>query len=172
MDQHASFLASNHGLDLVGAVTSALKNTTLDTNPTLQVTIMSSDTKILSRFKDVSTYKKLFKLDEVVESVPKSTTDEVKKYANGIVVRRHSVLPTSSPDFILTHQTSVVSDLHAANLSVFVFYLRNEYVALAFDYTSDPTRELATMVAGYGVDGVITDFPATASRYLSKGYIN
>lgn len=129
---------------------------------------MSSDTQVLTRFEDSLAYKKLFKLDEVVESIPKATTDEVKKYAEGIVVRRHSVLPTSSSDFFLTHETSVVKDLHAANLSVYVFYLRNEYVALAFDYASDPTRELATMIAGYGVDGVITDFPATASRYLSK----
>ncbi|GKU87176.1 hypothetical protein SLEP1_g1621 [Rubroshorea leprosula] len=56
--------------------------------------------------------------------------------------------------------------MQAANISVFVSVLRNEYVSLAYDYFSDPIVELATYIAGLGVNGVITEFPGTASKYL------
>ena len=59
---------------------------------------------------------------------------------------------------------------------MFVHYLGNEYVTLAFDYFADPYVELATYVqpidtkGGHTlvVDGIVTDYPATASRYMSK----
>lgn len=58
--------------------------------------------------------------------------------------------------------------MHDANISVNVYQLRNEYVSLVFDFFSDPVVEVATFVQTVGVDGVITDYPGTANKYLSK----
>lgn len=55
-----------------------------------------------------------------------------------------------------------------ANLTLFVHVLRNEFVSIPYDYFSDPIVEIDTYVNPMEVDGLITEFPATASAYLSK----
>lgn len=59
--------------------------------------------------------------------------------------------------------------MHAANVSVYVGILKNEFSNLLLDYYSDPYVEIATLVDGR-IDGLITDFPASASSYMSKYY--
>lgn len=48
------------------------------------------------------------------------------------------------------------------HLTVFVHTLMNEFMSLVFDYWSDPNMEIATYIHSAMVDGVVTDFPATA----------
>ncbi|KAK7265101.1 hypothetical protein RJT34_32717 [Clitoria ternatea] len=62
--------------------------------------------------------------------------------------------------------TNIVKELHDGNLTIFTHTFKNEYVTLAFDYWSDPTVELATFIQVAQVDGIVTDFPATASRFM------
>ncbi|GMI95055.1 hypothetical protein HRI_003174800 [Hibiscus trionum] len=50
--------------------------------------------------------------------------------------------------------------------SQFMSALRNEFVALPFDFFADPTRELATYVAALEADEIVTKFPETASKYM------
>lgn len=59
--------------------------------------------------------------------------------------------------------------MHAANVSVYVGILKNEFSNLLLDYYSDPYVEIATLVDAR-IDGLITDFPASASSYMSKYY--
>ncbi|KAJ6406921.1 hypothetical protein OIU84_010438 [Salix udensis] len=87
---------------------------------------------------------------------------QVSEYA--VTLPRFSIVPTI--DGFTTATTKVVNEMHAANISVYVTVLRNEFVTLAFDYFADPTIEIATYTSGIGVDGIITEYPATASRYL------
>ncbi|PKI38950.1 hypothetical protein CRG98_040658 [Punica granatum] len=133
---------------------------------TQQVFIESDDTSVLTQFKNVTTYRRLLTIKEKISDAPPASVDEVKKYADGVVVTRSSLIPTSNS--FLMGNTSVIKEMHAANLSVYVSVLRNEYLSLAFDYYADPTFELATYIVGLEVDGVITDFPATATRYTKS----
>lgn len=95
------------------------------------------------------------------------TVDEIKMYADAVSIRRTSIIKVS--DSFTDSLTTVVRDMHSANLSVYAFPFRNEFVGLAFDFFSDPMAELATYLADpIRVDGVMTEFPATADAYLSK----
>lgn len=55
-----------------------------------------------------------------------------------------------------------------ANLTLFVHVMRNEFIAIPYDYFSDPIVEIDTYVNPMEVDGIVTEFPSTASTYLSK----
>ncbi|KAF8074396.1 hypothetical protein N665_1104s0004 [Sinapis alba] len=158
--QNAAYLASKKGLGIVDAVKSALKNFTLDK----KVLIQSDDSSVLDSFKAVPQYTRVLRIDKEIGDAPKPTVEEIKKHADAVNIMRSSLV-TISQSFA-TGKTKVVEAMHKGNISVYVSVLRNEYLSITFDYFSDPTVELATFIAGNGVDGVITEFPATATRYL------
>ncbi|KAK4257526.1 hypothetical protein QN277_007103 [Acacia crassicarpa] len=162
--QNAAYLASNKGLDIVGNVSTALSNATFDKQSTQEVMIQSDDTSVLSKFKDIQSYKRVLLIEEKIGDAPQTTVQEIKKYADAVNLRKSSIITTS--DSFTTGMTNVVKEMKDANLTVFVHLLKNEYIALAFDYYSDPYAEIATLVQIAAVDGIITAFPATASRYM------
>lgn len=162
--ENAAYLASKKGLDIVAAVTSALSNATFDKQSTQQVLIQSSDTSVLSKFAGVPAYKRVFLAEEKFGDAPKPTVQEVQKFATAISITRGSIFKIN--DYFTTGMTNVVGEFQKANISVYVFVLRNEYIALAFDYFSDPIVEMATYIDGAGVDGIITEYPGTASKYM------
>lgn len=163
--QNAAFLASKKGLGVVDAVSSALTNATFDKSTTQQVFIQSDDTSVLSAFNSTN-YKRVLEIDDTVSDVPKPSVDEIKKFANAVNIVRSSVF--TNVDFFLASTTNVVSEMQSANISVHVSVFRNEFMNVAFDFFSDPVIEIATYTAGLGVDGLVTEFPGTASTYLSK----
>ena len=128
--------------------------------------IQSDDSSVLDSFKTVPQYTRVLSIDKEIGDAPKPTIEEIKKHADAVNVLRSSLV-TISQSFA-TGKTKVVEAMHKGNISVYASVLRNEYLSITFDYFSDPTVELATFIAGNGVDGVITEFPATATRYLSK----
>ncbi|KAK9947372.1 hypothetical protein M0R45_003001 [Rubus argutus] len=162
--ENAPYLASKAGLDIVGAVTSALKNATFDTQSTQKVLIRSDDTSVLSKFTDVKTYERLLSIKQRIGNAPKQSIDEIKKFADGVTISKDSVILSS--EFFISGETNVIKELKAANLSVYIHYLKNEYISLMFDYLSDPITEIATYAKGFKVDGIVTDFPGTASKYM------
>ncbi|XP_039156486.1 glycerophosphodiester phosphodiesterase GDPDL6 [Eucalyptus grandis] len=162
--ENAAYLASKKGLGIVDTVSKALSNATFDKQSTQQVLIQSDDSSVLSQFKNVSTYKRVLTIEEKISDAPKQPVEEIKKYADAVTVTRPTIMPISE-SFLLSN-TSVIDEMHAANISVYVSVLRNEYISLAFDYFADPILELATYVAGFGVDGIITEYPATANKYM------
>lgn len=113
-------------------------------------------------------FQKVLLIKETISAAPNMTVGEIKKYADAVSIRRASMIKGS--DSFTTSFTTVVDDMHAANITVYAFPFRNEFVSLAFDFFSDPMMEIATYLAhdGLGVDGVMTEFPATANAYLSK----
>ncbi|KAH8504995.1 hypothetical protein Peur_045548 [Populus x canadensis] len=162
--ENAAYLASQKGLDIVSAVNTALSNATFDKQSTQKVLIQSDDTSVLSKFQNVPAYSRVLYLKDEISDAPKTPVGEIKKYADAVTLPRFSIVPTI--DGFTTATTKVVNEMHAANISVYVTVLRNEFVTLAFDYFADPTIEIATYTSGIGVDGIITEYPATASRYL------
>ncbi|KAK9099256.1 hypothetical protein Syun_026301 [Stephania yunnanensis] len=162
--ENAAYLASKKGLNIVDSVEKALSNATLDKQVTQQVFIQSDDTSVLSIFKSIPSYKRVLSIKENIGDVPKQSVDEIKKYADAVDVHRPSIV--ASTQGFTTAFTNVVKMMHSANVSVYVSVLRNEFTSIAFDFFSDPMVELATYIAGAGVDGVITEYPATAVAYL------
>ncbi|CAA7032358.1 unnamed protein product [Microthlaspi erraticum] len=161
---NAAYLASKKGLGIVDAVKSDLTKSTLDKQSTQKVLIQSDDSSVLSSFEAVPPFTRVLSIDKEIGDAPKPSIEEIKKHAEAVNLKRSSLV-TISQSFA-TGNTTVVAEMHKGNISVYVSVLRNEYVSIAFDYFSDPTIELATFIAGSGVDGVITEFPATATRYL------
>ncbi|CAL9061916.1 unnamed protein product [Musa banksii] len=162
--ENAGYLASKKGLGIVEAVSTALTNASYDKLPKKQVLIQSDDTAVLSAFKKNSGYKRVLYVKETISDAPKPTVDEIKHSADAVNLPRSSIVADSG--FFVSAFTGVVDKMHAANISVYVSVLRNEFLAIAFDYFSDPMVELATYVAGVQVDGVVTEFPATLAAYL------
>lgn len=106
---------------------------------------------------------------EQVGDAPKPTLDEIKQFADAVNVIRSSLMAYKG-DFI-SRYTDVTAKMQQANISVYVSVLRNEFTTIAYDFFSDPFMEIASFVGGLGVDGIFTEFPATARAYMSK-YIN
>ncbi|GAB2289118.1 hypothetical protein Dimus_023420 [Dionaea muscipula] len=163
--QNAAYLASKKSLDITDAVKTALSNATFDKQSTQQVLIQSDDSSVLTKFKDIPTYRRVLYIQEIIGDAPKQPVEEIKKYADAVTVFRSSLIMSNSAGFT-TGSTKIVEELHAANISVYVSTLYNEYFALAFDYFADPLVEIATYVKALHVDGIITEYPLTASRYM------
>ncbi|XP_054789848.1 glycerophosphodiester phosphodiesterase GDPDL7-like, partial [Prosopis cineraria] len=162
--QNAAYLASNKGIDIVGNVSTALSNATFDKQSTQVVMIQSDDTSVLSKFKDIQSYKRILLIEDKIGDAPGPTVQEIKKYANAVNLPKGSIITTS--DSFTTGMTNVVKEMKDANLTVLVHLLKNEYISLAFDYFSDPYMEVASLVQIASVEGIVTAFPATASRYM------
>ncbi|XP_020202161.1 glycerophosphodiester phosphodiesterase GDPDL7 [Cajanus cajan] len=163
--QNANYLASKKGLDIVSAVSTGLSNATFDKQSTQQVLIQSDDSSVLSKFKDIPSYKRVMRFnDETMGDIPKQTAEEIKKYADAVNLPKTTVIkPYGS---LLVGLTNNVKVLNEANISVYVHTIRNEYTTLALDYWSDPNIEIATFIQTAKVDGIVTDYPATANRYM------
>ncbi|KAF9617605.1 hypothetical protein IFM89_037668 [Coptis chinensis] len=162
--ENAPYLASKKGLSVVDAVSKALANASYDVIVTQEVYIQSDDTSVLSSFKNVTNYKKILTIREEIGDVPKQSLDEIKKFADTVELRRPSLIKSTTDGFVLNF-TNVVEKMHSANISVFVAVLRNEYTVIAFDFFLDPIIEIATYVQQLKVDGIVTEFPATATSY-------
>ncbi|KAM7265324.1 hypothetical protein ACFE04_003007 [Oxalis oulophora] len=161
--QNAAFLASKKGLGVVDVVAAALTNATFDKQSTQQVLIQSDDTSVLSRFANVKTYQRVLSIEKQISDAPKPSVDEIKKYADAVTLPRSSLITIA--DGFAKSNTSVTKEMHSANISVYVSVMRNEFVAIPYDCFSDPVVELATFIED-GADGVVTEFPGTASKYL------
>ncbi|KAK6944378.1 Glycerophosphodiester phosphodiesterase domain [Dillenia turbinata] len=157
--ENAAYLATK-GLSITEAVSGALSNATLDKQ---QIFIQSDDTSVLSNFKNDPSYTRVLLIKEKVSAATKQAAEEIKKYADAVSIPRSSLV-VAPKSYILSY-TSVVKDMHAANISVFVSVLKNEFLSLAFDYYADPIAELATLTSE-GVDGLVTEFPHTATAYM------
>ncbi|XP_042503859.1 glycerophosphodiester phosphodiesterase GDPDL7-like [Macadamia integrifolia] len=162
--ENAAYLASKKGLSITDAVAKALSNATFDKQVTQQVLIQSDDSAVLQEFKKVPTYKRVLYIKEITSSAPKPIVEQIKKFADAVNLQRPSMVQTT--DFVTTGFTHIVDDMHAGNISVYVSSLRNEYTAIAIDFFSDPMVEIATYISAIGVDGIITEYPATATAFM------
>ncbi|KAH7431592.1 hypothetical protein KP509_08G056600 [Ceratopteris richardii] len=162
--QNGYFLETEVDKNVVGAVLASLNASGLASSD--RVMIQSEDSAILSLFRQVTNYTLIYRVVDTDVLVTKTEVSDVKALANFVTLPR-ALVQVASNGF-LVNKTDIVDLFHAQNVSVFVSFLRNEFVALPYDYDSDPTLELDTLLKVYNVDGVITDFPATASYYLSN----
>lgn len=166
--QYAAYLAKN-GLSVTDAVINELNKAGFGNQTVLDVMIQSTNSSVLKKFKETSKtskYKLVYKIEEDIRDALNTTVQDIKKFANSVVINKVSVLPENRA--FITGMSNIVTKLHAFKLPVYVELFSNEFVAQAWDFFSDSTVEINSFVSGAGVDGVITDFPKTAARYKSK----
>ncbi|PIA45741.1 hypothetical protein AQUCO_01600175v1 [Aquilegia coerulea] len=168
--ENAPYLASKKGFSITDVVAKALVNATFDKQVTQQVFIQSDDSSVLSYFKNVTSYKKILNIKEVIGSVPVESLDEIKKVADGVMLRRQSIIKDENGFSV--GATDITKKMKAANISTYVGVLRNEFSVIPLDFDTDPTIELATYIYSMEVDGVVTDYPATASAYKRSPCFN
>ncbi|PIN06895.1 Glycerophosphoryl diester phosphodiesterase [Handroanthus impetiginosus] len=161
--ENAAYLAEKQGLGVIDAVLDALSKAGYNNQRGKKVMIKSSDSAVLSKFKSSSNYELVYLVDEDVHDILNSTILEIKKFASSVVVSKNSVFPTDQA--LVTGESRVVPKLQAFNLPVYVQFFRNEFVSQPWDFFSDAYVEINTHVSTMAINGVITDFPATAAKY-------
>ncbi|KAI9108536.1 hypothetical protein K1719_020420 [Acacia pycnantha] len=161
--EHAAYLAGKVGLDAIEVVLTALSKAGYDKQGAPKVLIQSSESSVLKEFKSKSKYELVYNIVEDVSDAEKAAVEEIKGFANSVVVDKKSVFPENSA--FLSGSTNILRTLKASNLAVYVETFDNEFVSQAWDFFSDGTVEINSFVQGASVDGVITGFPKTANRY-------
>lgn len=163
--QNAAFLAEN-GLGVVNAVLETLSKSGYSQQTSKKVMIASQDSPVLMEVGKKSSYDRVYNIGEEIRGITDSTILEIKKFASSVILLKKSVFPTHNA--FLTGLTDVVPKLQAQGLTAYVETFSNEFVSQAWDYSSDPYVEVNTHVSVMKINGVITDFPATAARYRRK----
>ncbi|XP_028758491.1 glycerophosphodiester phosphodiesterase GDPDL4 [Neltuma alba] len=161
--EHAAYLAGKAGLNAIDVVLSGLSKAGYDKPGAPKVLLQSSDSSVLKKFKGKSKYDLVYHIDEDVSDADKAVVEEIKGFADSVVVAKSSVFPENSA--FLTGSTKIVQTLKSSDLAVYVEIFNNEFVSQAWDFFSDGTVEINSFVQGAGIDGVITGFPKTANRY-------
>ncbi|BAT80643.1 hypothetical protein VIGAN_03023800 [Vigna angularis var. angularis] len=170
--ENAAYLAEKQGLNVIDAVINALSEAGYDKPGSQKVYIQSTDSSVLLKFKEKTSYELVYKIDETVGDAANAAVEDIKKFASAVIVNKNSVF--SNNEQFLTSTTKTVPKLNAANLSVFVETFSNEFVSQAWDFFSDATVEINSYLNAEGlkIDGIITDFPKTADRYRRNKCLN
>jgi len=91
----------------------------------------------------------------------------IKSFATGIMVPKEYIWPLKA-DKYLGNPTTLVADAHKSGLEVYASGFANDYFT-SYSYNYDPTAEyLQFFDNGDVVDGVVTDFPSTASNAIGE----
>ncbi|KMZ69106.1 putative Glycerophosphoryl diester phosphodiesterase [Zostera marina] len=161
--EHAAFQAENLGFSVTDSVLKELSDSGYDNRTSQEVMIQSANSSVLVAIKERSKYKLVYKIDELISDAISASIKDIKKFADSVAIMKESVFPKDLG--FITSQTKLVEKLQSAELSVYVYLLSNEFVTQAWDFFSDPAVQINNYIQGASVDGIITDYPATASAY-------
>ncbi|KAK1295923.1 putative glycerophosphoryl diester phosphodiesterase 1 [Acorus calamus] len=161
--ENAVYLSTQQGIGIVDIVLDILNTAGFNNMTDPQVFIQSKDSAVLARLKQQTMYKLMYMVDETISDVTDTAIQDIKSFAHSVVINKKSIYSTNMA--FITSKTNVVQKLQSANLSVYTYLFQNEFQAQAWDFFSDPTVELNTFVQAARIDGVITDFPGTATAY-------
>jgi len=92
----------------------------------------------------------------------------IKPFASGILVPKTYVWPVNKDKYLLP-STNLVMDAHKEGLEVYAYGFANDSPG-SFNYSYDPTSEYLQFIDNgkFSIDGVLTDFPITASEAIGK----
>ncbi|CAD6260564.1 unnamed protein product [Miscanthus lutarioriparius] len=168
--EHAAFMAGELGFDMVDNVIKALDDAGYHDQTAQKVMIQSTDSSVLEKFKEQTKYDLVYMINKEVGDAAPSSLADIKKFASAVSVDTSSVFPESH--YFTVYETNLVQTLQTAGLSVYVYTLMNEFPSQPYDFFSDATAQINAYVKGALVDGLITDFPATARRYKVNNCMN
>nr|CAB3470950.1 unnamed protein product [Digitaria exilis] len=160
--RNAPYLATR-GIAIVDAVSSALINASYDKETRQQVLIASDDSAVLGAFNKFPALKRVLHISNVISDASKPSVEEVAKFADAVSISRGSVVQAHGS--FLVQFTDVIHKMRAANLSVYVGVLKNEFMNLGFDFWGNPMVEIVTY-SSLMVDGIVTEFPGTVAEYF------
>ncbi|KAF8080191.1 hypothetical protein N665_0966s0004 [Sinapis alba] len=168
--QHDAFYAQ-HNLSISGFLISASKTVSIDYISSPEVNFFR---KIAGRFgsKGPSLVFQFLRKEDLEPTTKQtygsilSNLTYVKTFASGILVPKSYILPLDDKHYLLS-PTSLVQDAHRVGLQVHVSGFAND-VDIAYNYNFDPVSEYLYFVANgdFSVDGVLSDFPITASASI------
>ena len=98
-------------------------------------------------------------------TVSNDTLQEWATYCYGIAPSRSLIVTSNSQTGYISSVSDLVTIAHQYGLRVHPYTFRND-VDLPWDYKIDPNLEYQQFL-NLGVDGFITDFPGTLSRFLN-----
>src|SRR5690606_29716121 len=110
----------------------------------------------------------VYKIEEEIGDISDFAIEDIKKFANTVVITKTSVFPSSADDSFVTRKTNFVERLQKSKLLVYVELFQNEFVFQSYDFLADATVEINSYITGVGINGTIPEFPFTAARYKSK----
>ncbi|XP_010545263.1 PREDICTED: glycerophosphodiester phosphodiesterase GDPDL3-like [Tarenaya hassleriana] len=165
--QHGAFYAQ-HNLSMRSFVLSISKSVVIDFISSPEVNFLRS---IAGRFgRKGPRFVFQFLGQEDVEPSTNQTYGSllhnltfIKTFASGIIVPKIYIWPVSS--LYLLPPTSLVQDAHKAGLEVYASGFANDF-DMAYNYSFDPVAEYLSFMdnGNLSVDGVLSDFPITASE--------
>ncbi|KAL0451659.1 UNVERIFIED_CONTAM: Glycerophosphodiester phosphodiesterase GDPDL6 [Sesamum latifolium] len=90
----------------------------------------------------------------------------IKSFASGILIPKEYIWPVNHAR-VLQPPTTLVQDAHREGLSVYASGFANDNF-LSYNYSFDPAREYLQFFdnSQFAVDGVMSDFPSTASEAI------
>ncbi|XP_047340800.1 glycerophosphodiester phosphodiesterase GDPDL4-like [Impatiens glandulifera] len=161
--ENAVYLVEEQNLDVIGTVLSTLTNSSYG-KTSKKIMIQSSDSAVLKKVKESnSAYELVYRIIPLISTADNSSIEDIKDFAHAVTISKSSVFPSTA--LYINSMTDVVEKMHAFGLKVYVRTFRNEYLSQAWDFLSDPTIEINSYVVGAEIDGVHSEFPATAARY-------
>lgn len=102
-------------------------------------------------------------------SLSDSRLEELSQFCYGITIEKGNIIEVNGQGQRIG-VTDLVQRARTFGLKIHTWTTRNEDRYLIWEYGQDPYLEYEDLVMNALVDGVITDFPATVTRYLDNLY--
>ncbi|CAA7397951.1 unnamed protein product [Spirodela intermedia] len=158
--EHAPFLLENLGFGVIEEVLKALNASDLKQ----EVIIQSTNSSALRKVQQLnSSYKLMYKIEELIRDVEASAVKEIAEFASFVAVSKVSICLDNIK--YLLNKTRVVEKFNAEKLPVFTYLFQNEFVSVSWDVYNDPIADINLFIKGAGVEGLITEFPATVEAF-------
>ncbi|XP_015163065.1 glycerophosphodiester phosphodiesterase GDPDL3-like [Solanum tuberosum] len=159
---------TQHNPSMTSYIISLSRNVLISYISSPEVTFLTS---IVARFNPKLVFRFLRKDDvepstnQTYGSLLKNLTF-IKTFASGILVPKSYIWPVDNFHYLQPY-TSLVLDAHKEGLQIFASEFAND-VHIAYNYSYDPTSEYLSFVDNgvFSVDGVLSDFPVTASATI------
>ncbi|XP_066380350.1 glycerophosphodiester phosphodiesterase GDPDL4-like [Miscanthus floridulus] len=90
----------------------------------------------------------------------------IKSIASGIMAPKDYIWQVTNDNYLLP-STSIVTDAHKAGLEIYASDFANDRI-IPYNYSYDPLAEYLNFISdgGFSVDGVLSDYPITASEAI------
>jgi glycerophosphoryl diester phosphodiesterase len=165
VNQNVVFIQEKLEIDMISSVTTAVMGAGYGNQTSLQVNILSTDSAVLTKLRQDTKYKLVYKIATNFRDASTASVAEIRRFADAVAINKESVYPEDR--HFITNETKILNRFQSAGLKVYGYGFKNEFVSQPWDFFADATVELNTYFKGAGIDGFITDFPATARRYKS-----